>query len=153
MDTENTPEITARYPKRLVVHITVSVVILIAGYIAYSLLSAKILARDAKRQADIMQIASALELYAKDHKSYPQNLEELLSKDKFGPYLSSVPAPPRPADGPCSNEQNQYAYKRTGQTGYELAYCLGRKGETRDFLSGKTKSTKAGVQKISGIYK
>ena len=140
MDTENTPEISTQHPKKLLVYAIVAIIILIVGYIAYSLLSAKVLARDAKRQADIMQIASALELYANDHKSYPQNLDELLGKDKSGPYLSGMPVPPKPADGPCSNEQNHYSYNRLNPLGYELKYCLGQKrGSQEIFFPDKLK--------------
>jgi len=152
---ENTQilEVPKKSSKKTLFLVLLGIFILIAGYIVYSIFVARSIARDAKRQADISQIAAALELYAYDYQGYPQNLNDLLKKERNGPYFSSVPIAPKPADGPCSNEQNQYIYKRTSPIKYELSYCIGRSGVSRNFLTGQTKAINAGIQKVNGSYR
>lgn len=106
------------------------------------------LARDAKRNMDIVQIQSALELYFNNHNAYPENLTELTKVVKNDYYLTTVPTAPKPADGQCSEEQNNYQYKKIGETTYEITYCLGQKSQSTS-LSKDGKILEAGVQKIT----
>ena len=90
--------------------------------------------RDAKRLADIRQAASALELYYNDNNKYPENLNELAPT-----YWSVIPTSPTPADGNCTETENQYSYARLSESSYELSFCLGV----------ETQSYKAGLHKLS----
>lgn len=80
---------------------------------------AKGLSRDAKRLADVRQLASAAELYFNDNEHYPIDLEELVPT-----YIGVLPVVPTPQDGACTAEQNKYSYKGSGKT-YALSFCLG----------------------------
>ena len=53
--------------------IVIAIIGLLATVILLALSSARVKARDAKRQADMHQLANALELYYQDHGSYPPN--------------------------------------------------------------------------------
>lgn len=77
-----------------------------------SLGSAKGKARDAKRQADIMQLQSGLELYHRDHNSYPASLSELLPT-----YFPSQPV------DPSTNQPYQYESRLNG-AGYKVCAQL-----------------------------
>lgn len=80
---------------------------------------ARSLSRDAKRLADIRQLASAVELYFNDNEHYPIDIEELVPT-----YIGALPIVPTPQDGTCTAEQNKYSYKGSGKT-YTLSFCLG----------------------------
>lgn len=80
---------------------------------------ARSLSRDAKRLADVRQLASAAELYFNDNEHYPTDLEELIPT-----YIGALPVVPTPQDGTCTAEQNKYSYKGNGKT-YALSFCLG----------------------------
>lgn len=75
--------------------------------------------RDAKRLADVRQLASAAELYFSDNEHYPTDLEELTPT-----YIGALPVVPTPPDGTCTVEQNKYSYAGTNKT-YALSFCLG----------------------------
>lgn len=80
---------------------------------------ARSLSRDAKRLADVRQLASAVELYFNDNEHYPTDLEELIPT-----YVGALPVVPTPQDGTCAAEQNKYSYKGSDKT-YTLSFCLG----------------------------
>lgn len=80
---------------------------------------ARSLSRDAKRLADVRQLASAAELYFNDNEHYPTDLEELMPT-----YIGALPVVPAPQDGTCTAEQNKYSYKGSDKT-YALSFCLG----------------------------
>lgn len=76
--------------------------------------------RDAKRLADIRQIASALELYFNYYNAYPVTLESLVPT-----YIGIIPSAPTPTDGTCSTSQNSYIYTSQNSNNYLLTFCLG----------------------------
>ncbi len=123
------------------------------AYIIYSIFVARAISRDAKRHADIMQLQAGLELYANDHQRYPENLKELEKPYKGNPYIRIIPIAPKPADGPCNNEQNNYVYKLITSTSYEITYCIGRGGQSRNIFTGQTTAINPGVQKVSDTYR
>ena len=55
----------------LEVLVTVSLIGILASVITVNLSSARVVARDTQRKADIDQIRTALELYYNDHRAYP----------------------------------------------------------------------------------
>jgi hypothetical protein len=112
---------------------------LLSSVVLLSLSSARAKSRDAKRLADIRQTASALELYFNNKKAYPETLNQTTPN-----YIGVVPAPPKPADGTCSEEQNQYAYKKLGKEQYELNFCLGN--SAGGYLAGMHTLTEKGIK-------
>jgi len=77
-------------------------------------------ANDAKRLADVRQMASALELYYNDYNRYPFSLGDLSPL-----YISELPTAPTPADGSCTESQNTYGYTLVNSNSYRLTFCLG----------------------------
>lgn len=82
--------------------------------------SSQSLFNDAKRLADVRQMASALELYFNDHNSYPLNLS-----DTVPIYIGQIPNAPLSPDGICTLEQNMYKYTLIDVNKYNLTFCLG----------------------------
>lgn len=80
---------------------------------------AQAMSEDAKRLADIRQLASAEELYFNDNNSYSNTLSELAPK-----YIGLVPTPPA-AGGSCTEAQNAYSYTKLSVDYYKLTFCLG----------------------------
>ncbi len=124
------------------------IVIAVIAYIVFSIFVARAISRDAKRRADIMQLQAGLELYLNDHNNYPDSLAELTQPYKGQPYIGTIPVAPKPADGPCTEEQNTYSYKKTSSGGYELTYCIGRGGQLKNFLTGQITTVNPGMQTV-----
>lgn len=103
------------------------------------LASARSQSRDAKRLADVRQIASGLELYRNDKNTYPKDLKDLTPT-----YLGKVPEAPEVVDGTCSEADNNYTYKQTTGNGYQLSFCLG--ANTGGYSAGKHILSPAGIQ-------
>jgi hypothetical protein len=107
---------------------------------AYDILGqAQTAAGDAKRLADVRQIASALELYYNDNNWYPYGLNDLAPT-----YLGTVPTAPTPAGGSCTESDNTYNYKYFDSNHYELHFCLGAK--TGGLEKGAHTLSQAGIQ-------
>ena len=95
--------------------------------------------RDAKRVADIRQIQSALELYYANNKQYPSSLTaggQLA--DNSTVYIEKIPSAQVPADGNCSDYDNNYFYKVSGSNNsyYKIYFCLG--SDIESFKAGET---------------
>ncbi|HMQ01667.1 MAG TPA: hypothetical protein PKD79_01190 [Candidatus Doudnabacteria bacterium] len=102
---------------------------------------------DAKRVADIRQIASALELYYNDNNEYPPS-ENGKPVGLTPMYLQSLPVAP-PADGKCSDDMNEYRYtaKRDASgrnTGYSFTFCLGK--PISGFEAGNHEASENGIR-------
>jgi hypothetical protein len=88
---------------------------------AYDILQqARQSAQDAKRLADVRQLASALELHFNDYGDYPNSLPALSPM-----YLGELPTAPTPPGRDCSEADNNYSYTYKGSGNYELRFCLG----------------------------
>lgn len=100
---------------------------------------------DAKRVADIRQIASALELYFNDNNEYPDsNNGKPVGLDS---YIGTLPTAP-PADGNCSDDLNEYDYTAKtdnsgSNTNYSLTFCLG--SSVGGLEAGNQESTALGI--------
>ncbi len=117
---------------------------LIASVTLLALNSARGKARDAKRMVHVSQILSGIEKYYQDKGSFPTDLSNLK-----GSYLTSIPLPPTPPDGTCTQEQNQYIYKLVSPEKYTLEYCLGADLESALIPEGQSiLGHKAGVNKF-----
>ena len=108
-----------------------------ATWFGLSILSAaKIKAKDTQRAQDIQTIGSALDQYAGDHGTYPQQLSGLVPV-----YIEAVPVSPEPADGSCTEQQNSYTYRPVdSQSSYTLNFCTG----------GSISGVSAGAHTMSG---
>lgn len=128
-----------------------AVIIIVCGFIGIALIgllssvvllalnSARAKSRDAKRLADVRQVASALELYFNDYSSYPARLSDLETK-----YIGVVPTAPTPQDGECTAVQNIYTYKLITNNTYILTFCLG--AQTGGYSAGVNSLTQKGIE-------
>lgn len=91
--------------------------------------------RDAKRLADVRQMASALELYFNDNNGYPEATNAGTPVGLTPVYIGLLPTAPTPADGTCTDYYNGYWYSPSGtksvqngktvHSSYSLTFCLG----------------------------
>jgi hypothetical protein len=95
--------------------------------------------RDAKRMADVRQLASALELYFYDKNTYPSALSNLTPN-----YIGVIPDAPTPPDGTCSADDNKYTFKFINNNNYQLDFCLG--ASTGGYTQGKHSLSPAGIK-------
>ena len=121
--------------------VVISIIGLLASVILVALNGARIKARDAKRIADLHQIATALELYAEDHNgSYPpsgcgydcngydysfDSTTWNALQTALAPYMSKLPADPiNSACAPWTTGCYSYTYGNVGNTTYTPQYDL-----------------------------
>lgn len=119
--------------------VVIAIIGLLASVVLLALNSARAKSRDAKRLADVRQLASALELYFNDNSGYPSALTALVPN-----YIGQIPAAPGPQDGPCTAGENAYTYSATTSASYQLNFCLG--AVTGGYQSGVRILTPAGIQ-------
>lgn len=110
--------------------------------------------RDAKRLADMRQMASALELYYNDMNGYPESKNGTPSGGITPTYIGMIPVSPAPADGTCTDYYNSYWYEAKGAkrivdgksvySDYELTFCLGY--NVGGYSAGIAKLTPAGIE-------
>lgn len=112
--------------------VVIAIIGLLASVVLLALSSARQKSRDAKRLADIRQLASALELYFNDNSRYPTGAEFATGTSGSGTiyiapdYIGQVPTAPAPNDGTCTAGQNTYTYTQTSSgASYTLTFCLG----------------------------
>lgn len=101
-------------------------------------------ARDAKRAADIKQLASALEAYFTTNNIYP--IQATPATDIPGldlNYIGGIPKAPVPAEENCTSN-NDYLYQSQDGMNYTITFCLG--GVTGDYNPGAHYLTAQGVQ-------
>lgn len=140
--------------------VVIAIIGLLASVVLLALNSARAKARDAKRLADIRQIASAFELYFNDASAYPTGTASVATGGNVlgtintvvgltPTYIGLVPAAPTPQDGSCAGTaakgSNNYWYE-TNTTGsfYTLTFCLG--AATGGYSAGARTLTPAGIQ-------
>jgi prepilin-type N-terminal cleavage/methylation domain-containing protein len=98
--------------------VVIAIIGLLASVVLLALNSARQKSRDAKRLADVRQIASALELYFNDNNAYPGALASLT-----GTWLGSLPTFPTPADG-CNTASYSYTAQASNASTYALLFCV-----------------------------
>ncbi len=90
--------------------------------------SARQKSRDAKRLADLNQVAKALELYFSDNNGYPTVItpgQPLKSPDGLTTYMAVLPTNPTPRnEGTCPNSDYVYTADSSGLD-YSFSTCLG----------------------------
>jgi hypothetical protein len=115
--------------------------------------TARAQSRDAKRLADIRQMASALELYYNDFNGYPESSNGVPVGGITPNYIGVIPTAPTPVDGTCTGYYNTYWYqpsgkaaKTNGQTvypSYTLTFCLGQ--DTGGYKAGIAQLSPQGI--------
>ena len=138
--------------------VVIAIIGLLASVVLLALNSAREKSREAKRLADIRQLASAFELYYNDNNAYPTQATVgggVLANGLFTSapsntivpkYIGLFPTAPSPADLPCTPTTNSYSYdggQTTGAT-YTLTFCLG--SITGGYSAGTHILTPAGIQ-------
>ena len=94
--------------------------------------------RDQKRYSDAIDLYWAINNYLDQKHKLPTQLTDLVPD-----YLAQLPTTPSPADGSCSEQDNQYRYEATGKKEYDIYFCLGHT------LYGQYEP---GVHKVSELY-
>lgn len=120
--------------------VVIAIIGLLASVVLLSLNSARAKSRDAKRLADVRQIASAMELYFNDSGAYPAATAQLVPS-----YIGVWPLYPTPVtDGTCTTPSS-YALSGTyAATNYNIVFCLG--AQTGGYAAGVHTLTPAGIQ-------
>lgn len=145
--------------------VVIAIIGLLASVVLVALNSARQKARDAKRLADMNQLAKVMELYFNDNYSYPTIAvgSGFSSSPAIGSpvinspqYMAKLPVAPLPADGTCNSASgasavpggNDYYIYSTGAvnqtTSYLITFCLG--GQTGPLAPGPHTLTGAGFQ-------
>ncbi len=141
--------------------VVIAIIGLLASVVLLALNSARAKSRDAKRLADVRQLASAFELFFNDVSAYPSRgyafVQILGAADTSAhspqgvltqltpTYIGLIPTAPTPFDGSCTTANNSYRYQAsaTGNT-YTLTFCLGE--NTGGYNAGQRILTPAGIQ-------
>ncbi len=141
--------------------VVIAIIGLLASVVLLALNSARAKSRDAKRLADIRQLASAFELYFNDVNGYPTKTTPAaiggatIGYPPINPtYIGLIPSSPTPPDGTCGSDAlgtNDYwmAANSTGASqsltsAYAITFCLG--AQTGGYGSGPHTLTQAGIQ-------
>lgn len=134
--------------------VVIAIIGLLASVVLLALNSARAKSRDAKRLADVRQIASGLELYFNDMNTYPTGTAGTGTGTndgikKLAPnYMGQIPTAPLPADSATCATTNSYNYDPgsagAATSGYRLTFCLG--ADTGGYSAGNRTLTQAGIQ-------
>ena len=124
--------------------VVIAIIGLLASVVLLALNSARAKSRDAKRVADIRQLASAMELYFNDANTYPVQAAAAATIPGLATgYIGAIPGAPTPADNKtgatCTTTNNVYNYNSYKDSAaatasvagdatalnYHIAFCLG----------------------------
>ena len=128
--------------------VVIAIIGLLASVVLLALNGARAKSRDAKRIADVRQIATAMELFFNDNNSYPSYTTYLVPT-----YIGQWPTAPTPADGTGTTactatagyQGNTYNYTPGTTSGtYQLQFCLG--GTTGGYNAGAHTLNQSGIQ-------
>lgn len=122
--------------------VVIAIIGLLASVVLLSLNSARQKSRDAKRLADMRQLASALELYYNDYSGYPGTA--IIASALQPNYIGALPTAPAPADSPCTTASNTYTYTSAAVTTYSYTFCLG--AATGGYSAGLRTLSPSGIQ-------
>jgi prepilin-type N-terminal cleavage/methylation domain-containing protein len=123
--------------------VVIAIIGLLASVVLLALNSARQKSRDAKRLADVRQMASALELYydSVTPNGYPTTAN--FGSGLVPTYIGSLPTYPAPTDGTCTSP-GSYTYTSGGTGAYTLVFCLG--AATGGLTTGTHTLSQAGIQ-------
>ncbi len=129
--------------------VVIAIIGLLASVVLTSLSSARRKSRDAKRVADMKQLATAMELYYNDFSGYPaaSGTAPAVPTGLTPTYIGALPAAPQPYDG-CNGlaASNYYNYtpSTAPATTYAYTFCLS--AVTGSYSAGSHTLTPAGIQ-------
>jgi prepilin-type N-terminal cleavage/methylation domain-containing protein len=124
--------------------VVIAIIGLLASVVLLALNGARAKSRDAKRIADVRQLASAMEIFFNDYNGYPTNSATTYLVPN---YIGVTPTAPSPQDGTCSSTQNNYVFSSpvaAPAATYSLTFCLG--AATGGYPAGMHTLTQAGIQ-------
>ena len=148
--------------------VVIAIIGLLASVVLVSLNSARQKSRDARRIADIKQLASAMELYFNDCQSFPQTTSVTfgntlglssglinssgcsgtgngISATLSGTvYVAQLPTSPSPADTATCATSNSYLYNSTASSNYTIRFCLG--SQTGGYSAGIRTLSEQGIK-------
>ncbi len=137
--------------------VVIAIIGLLASVVLLALNSARAKSRDAKRLADVRQLATALELYYNDNNAYPTQAAAAVitqggtTLNVLVPnYVGALPTSPAPAEANCTGTgtsqtlNNSYVYLSADGRSYTLSFCLG--GTTGGYGLGTHSVSPAGIQ-------
>ncbi len=116
--------------------VVIAIIGLLASVVLLALNSARVKARDAKRIADVRQLASAQELYSNDN---PGNYATSAAALVTGNYIGTTPD--MPTGGNCGSV---YTFTGGGTAAYSIEFCLEQ--TTAGYGPGTHAITPAGIQ-------
>jgi prepilin-type N-terminal cleavage/methylation domain-containing protein len=139
--------------------VVIAIIGLLASVVLLALNSARAKSRDAKRLADVRQMASAFELFFNDKNSYPTvgysaaavilTTANATTAGLAPNYIGLMPTAPTPPDGSCvaGAGSNDYTYQVPAGNlvnSYTFTFCLG--AATGGYPLGGHTLTQAGIQ-------
>ncbi len=137
--------------------VVIAIIGLLASVVLLALNSARAKSRDAKRLADVRQMATALELYYNDSNAYPTQASAAVvstggtTLNALVPnYVGALPTAPAPAEANCTGTgtsqtlNNSYVYLSANGSTYTLSFCLG--GTTGGYAAGTHSASPTGIQ-------
>ncbi|MEK7652206.1 MAG: prepilin-type N-terminal cleavage/methylation domain-containing protein [Patescibacteria group bacterium] len=137
--------------------VVIAIIGLLASVVLLALNSARAKSRDAKRLADVRQLATALELRYNDYNAYPTQAAAAVITtggttlaDLVPSYVGALPTSPAPAEANCTGTgasqtlNNSYVYLSANGSTYTLSFCLG--GVTGGYGGGTHSVSPAGIQ-------
>jgi prepilin-type N-terminal cleavage/methylation domain-containing protein len=143
--------------------VVMAIIGLLASVVLVSLNSSRAKSRDAKRLADMKQMATAMELYFNTNNNYPTQAAAAVITGTTVPnglaptFVGKVPTSPLPADGTCTlsgtstggvtvgaTGNNSYIYTSANGSTYTINFCLG--ATTGNFVAGNHIVSPAGIQ-------
>lgn len=124
--------------------VVIAIIGTLYSVVALSVQSSRRKSRDAKRAADIKQLASALEAYFTTNNAYPvQAIPAVTIPGLNSQYIGQIPSAPLPAENGCTEANNSYNYQSPDGLNYTISFCLGDK--TGDYAPGTHYLTSHGV--------
>jgi type II secretion system protein G len=142
--------------------VVIAIIGLLASVVLVALNSARQKSRDAKRVADMNQMAKALEMFYNDAAAYPTNTayvaagggvlgsSQLLATTVNGTFymtptvMTGIPQAPNPPDISCTASNNRYMYETNAAgTTYTITFCLGGN------VGGTSGGVSAGVRSLT----
>lgn len=127
----------------------------VVSFIKVAMEEARVSGYDAKRLADIRQMASALELFFNDYSGYPESLNGI-PLNITPTYIGVIPTPPKNTKAPCNDYWNSYWYTAKGKksvfngknvySDYELTFCLSQ--NTAGYSAGTSKLSPKGIESM-----
>ncbi len=117
--------------------VVIFIISMLAGLVIVNMAKARMKARDARRKADLYDVASAVEMYYSQKHTFPESGDNYLLKNLPADFISDyLPRPPY--DPLCKNQGAcdwDYKYKKT-DTGKYCLYAKLENDKDKDVLIG-----------------